>query len=587
MTRTALALFFAAVPSVALAVPAQLTTQGRVLDSTGAPLEDTVDVTFRLMDGESGGTTLWEEPQTVTFTSGFYTVLLGADESGNPLEDGVLDQWPLYLEVQLDGEAPMAPRMAVGSVPYARQAGVAAELAAGADIEAGSLTVDGTEVVASDGTWTGPAPSVDWGDLTGVPGDFSDDDDADTLADLVCSDGQWAVFDAATAAWACDGFSDSTLTDADVVVAVGTDAVDLYAGSTMDGYTILTEDAEIDWSLLVSVPSGLDDGDDDTLAGLACTGGQIAVYYDTASAWSCGEDADTTLSGAEVVAEVESAGSLSLPGSTTVGGSPVVTSSGSVAWSQLSGVPSGLSDGDDDTLASTSCGDGEVLVYSLSSSSWACGTDTDSTLTSAEVQAMVEAVSGIALAAGATVDGGAILTAADHGADPDAHHSSTSDGIDITPASVTIQGTSTQLTDGSIDLGSSADDALSASMVQTLTGGGSADALHSHAAVSSGGGGACYVAWGTTTCGTGYTLMYAGYGYTAVENSYSTAGSGSYKLVDGAVGQTKCVEAAATLSGSGPTSGGSASGRVAPIWAAGSSLSNGYINTLECAMCCG
>ena len=59
--------------------------------------------------------------------------------------------------------------------------------------------------------------------------DFADEDDADT-ADLVCTDGQWAVFDTDTAAWVCDGFSDSTLSDADVVVAVGTDAVDLYAG---------------------------------------------------------------------------------------------------------------------------------------------------------------------------------------------------------------------------------------------------------------------------------------------------------------------------------------------------------------------
>ncbi|MEC7948719.1 MAG: hypothetical protein VX265_14225, partial [Myxococcota bacterium] len=311
-----LAFLLAAAPSVALAVPAQLTTQGRVLDSTGAPLEDTVDVTFRLMDGESGGTTLWEELQTVTFTSGFYTVMLGADESGNPLEGSVLDQWPLYLEVQLDGEPAMVPRMAVGSVPYARQAGVAAELAPGADIEAGSLTVDGTEVVASDGTWTGPTPSVDWGELTGVPGDFSDGDDADTLADLVCSDGQWAVFDAATAAWACDGFSDSTLTDADVVVAVGTDAVDLYAGSTMAGYTILTEYSEIDWSQLVSVPSGLEDGDDDTLAGLVCVDGETATYS-SSTGWGCSASADAATVSTSGFQTIDS--SSSLTASTTTG----------------------------------------------------------------------------------------------------------------------------------------------------------------------------------------------------------------------------------------------------------------------------
>ena len=371
MTRPLLAFLLTAAPSVALAVPAQLTTQGRVLDSAGAPVEDTLDVTFRLMDGESGGTTLWEETQSVAFTSGFYSVMLGADESGNPLEDATLDQWPLYLEVQLDGEPAMVPRMAVGSVPYARQAGVATELAPGADIDAGSLTVDGTEVVASDGTWTGPTPSVDWGDLTGTPGDFSDGDDADTLADLVCGDGQWAVFDATTAAWACDGFSDSTLTDADVVVAVGTDAVDLYAGSTMDGYTLLTDDSEIDWSLLVSVPSGLDDGDDDTLAGLACTDGQLAVYDTAGTAWVCGTDTDTTLTAAEVVAAVEAAGTLALPGGTTVGGVSVVTSAGAVDWSQITTVPSGLADGDDDTLAGLGCSDGEVASYD-SSAGWVC-----------------------------------------------------------------------------------------------------------------------------------------------------------------------------------------------------------------------
>ncbi|MEC7947386.1 MAG: hypothetical protein VX265_07430 [Myxococcota bacterium] len=654
-----LALLLAAAPSVALAVPAQLTTQGRVLDADGQPLADTADVTFRLMDGETGGNSLWEETRTVSFDSGFYTVMLGTDEAGNPLEDSILDQWPLYLEVQLDGQDPMSPRMTVGSVPYARQAGVATELAPGAEIDAGSLTVGGTEVVASDGTWTGPSPVAAWSDLTGVPADFADEDDADTLADLVCTDGQWAVFDTDTAAWVCDGFSDSTLSDADVVVAVGTDAVDLYAGSTMDGYTILTEDSEIDWSLLVSVPAGLDDGDDDTLAGLSCTEGQLAVYDTAGTAWVCGDDTDTTLTAAEVVAAVEAATGvalsgtltvagdtvltdasaidwsqlvsvptgvadgdddtlatlacgdgalavystgagtwacgtdtdttltdteviaaveaatgLTLSGSLVVGGNSVLTTSSAVAWSQLSGVPSGLADGDDDMLAATACADGEVLVYSLSSSSWACGTDTDTTLTSAEVQAMVEAVSGLALAAGATVDGGAILTDADHGADPDAHHSSTSDGIDITPASVTIQGTSTSLTDGSIDLGSSADDALSASMVQTLTGGGSADALHSHAATGGGGGG-CYTAWGTTSCLTGYSSAYAGTGIVQTFRFFER----SYTLATGGVAGPVCVaDTALTATGT--------AGHFAEETVAFGGDTEYSLSAIVCTLCC-
>lgn len=408
MRRTLFALLLAISPSVALAVPAQLNTQGRVLDTDGQPVDDTLAVSFRLLDSESGGSTLWEETQEVTFTSGFYSVMLGADESGNPLEDDVLDQWPLYLEVQIEGEGPMFPRMEVGSVPYARQADVTAELAPGADIDAGSLTVDGTEVVASDGSWTGPTPLVDWADLTGVPGDFSDGDDADTLADLVCSDGQWAVFDASSATWSCDGFSDTVLSDVDVVVAVGTDAVDLYPGSMMDGYTLLTEDSAIDWGLLVGVPSDLDDGDDDTLAGLSCSDGQVAVYDTTAAFWACGDDTDTTLSVSEVVAAVEAAGSLALPSGTTVGGSGVVTSASTVDWSQLSAVPSGLADGDDDTLGVLSCSGSAIPVYS--GTAWTCGSDTDTTLTASEVVAAVDTASAVVMTGSLSVGGYAVLT---------------------------------------------------------------------------------------------------------------------------------------------------------------------------------
>ena len=96
---------------------------------------------------------------------------------------------------------------------------------------------------------------------------------------------------------------------------------------------------------------------------------------------------------------------------------------------------------------------------------------------------------------------------ADHAANADAHHSSTSDGIEITPSAVSI-GTS-RLNEGSLDLGPDADDELTAEMVRTLTGGGEADTLHTHAGHGSGGGG-CYNSWGTETCADGYTQAYAG-----------------------------------------------------------------------------
>ena len=100
---------------------------------------------------------------------------------------------------------------------------------------------------------------------------------------------------------------------------------------------------------------------------------------------------------------------------------------------------------------------------------------------------------------------GSIVT---HALDPDAHHSSTSDGVEITPSSVTVGDTS--IGSGEVDLGPDVDDELTAAIVTTLTGGGEADALHGHAAGDVTGG-SCYIAHGTTACADGWTLIHAGY----------------------------------------------------------------------------
>jgi hypothetical protein len=310
-----LLLLLAALPA-AHAVPAALTTQGRLLDSADQPVEDTLDVSFRIVDAETGGSTLWEEQQSVTFTNGFYTARLGEDESGNPLDDETLDQWPLWLEVQIDGAPAMVPRTPLASVPYARLAG-SAEAVTGGPVDASSVSIGGTEVIDSSGAWVGDTPDVAWGDVTAVPSDFADGDDADALSDLVCSDGQWAVFDASAAAWMCDGFSDTTLSDTEVVAAVEAGAVDLAPGSSMDGYTLLAEESAIDWSWLTSVPTDLSDGDDDTLAALSCADEEVAAWDAATSAWVCATDA--TLDEATVEGMITD-GALDLAAGTTVDG---------------------------------------------------------------------------------------------------------------------------------------------------------------------------------------------------------------------------------------------------------------------------
>ena len=180
---------------------------------------------------------------------------------------------------------------------------------------------------------------------------------------------------------------------------------------------------------------------------------------------------------------------------------------------------------------------------------------------------MVELMSNLALQSGTTVGGEAPLVASNHGNNADAHHSHTSDGLDITPTSVTIQGSSTTLTDGNLDLGANSDDALSAAMVQTLTGGGDADSLHTHAASS--GGGACYTVWGITSCGAGHTQIYAGNVWMSGEMR-----SPGYPYINSAAAPL-CIEDSQISTNTTYQSYSS-------IYAKG----NQYTTSLECALCC-
>jgi hypothetical protein len=117
-----------------------------------------------------------------------------------------------------------------------------------------------------------------------------------------------------------------------------------------------------------------------------------------------------------------------------------------------------------------------------------------------------------------------------HAADPDAHHPANSSGIAIEPTSVTVGGA--RMTDGQVDLGPDLDDTLTAEIVRTLTGGGAADALHTH----SGGShdlGACYTVWGDVSCGDGFTSMYSGIAAESLRWDASAAGTS---------GGTLCIE---------------------------------------------
>lgn len=160
----------------------------------------------------------------------------------------------------------------------------------------------------------------------------------------------------------------------------------------------------------------------------------------------------------------------------------------------------------------------------------------------------------------------------EHAANPDAHHSSTSDGLDITPNSVSVGGTFIE--DGEVDFGAEADDELTAEMVQTLTGGGDADALHLHPAGHGAAGGGCYIAVGLATCGEGYTAMYSG-SYVDSITHYSTGLSQSQNCI-----------ADAAISGFVPEAGHLQRWLITAGGSSGNENLDLVDERLLCAMCC-
>lgn len=102
---------------------------------------------------------------------GVFSVVLGTDEDDNPLDIETWERWPLWLELQIEGSDPMAPRQTIGSVPYAAISGVAEE--------------------------------VHWLDIVDVPDELLGPLDSDTLSTLVCSDGQSVAWSEESFSWIC------------------------------------------------------------------------------------------------------------------------------------------------------------------------------------------------------------------------------------------------------------------------------------------------------------------------------------------------------------------------------------------------
>jgi Extracellular link domain len=109
-------------PSVSAAaqtVPLTVTQQGRLLDSTSAPVDSVaLKFTFKLYTTPAGTASLWTETQTITPDQGYFSARLG---EVTPFPATIFDgsQTVLYLGITSGSDTEMAPRQQLTSVPFA------------------------------------------------------------------------------------------------------------------------------------------------------------------------------------------------------------------------------------------------------------------------------------------------------------------------------------------------------------------------------------------------------------------------------------------------------------------------------------
>ncbi|MBI4568523.1 MAG: hypothetical protein HY719_08995, partial [Planctomycetes bacterium] len=112
--------------------PLMINFQGRLTDASGNPITGNRDIYFRYYDASTAGTLLYAETYTaagtnpVTVTQGNYVVALGGGSytaAGGPLyttfKAVFQNQTVVWLELQVVGEAVMAPRVRILGAGYA------------------------------------------------------------------------------------------------------------------------------------------------------------------------------------------------------------------------------------------------------------------------------------------------------------------------------------------------------------------------------------------------------------------------------------------------------------------------------------
>jgi hypothetical protein len=134
-------------------VPAYLTQQGRLFDSMKNPVSGMTTFVFSLYTTASAGTAVWTETQLITLDSGYFSAQLGEVTAIPPttfVNAASMGQ-TLYLGIKVNSDPELSPRQPLLSVPYA----LVAQNAIG-DITPHTVSVNGKQVIDSNGNWVGP-----------------------------------------------------------------------------------------------------------------------------------------------------------------------------------------------------------------------------------------------------------------------------------------------------------------------------------------------------------------------------------------------------------------------------------------------
>lgn len=208
--------------------------QGFLTDSSGSPVEGTMDFVFRLYNVESGGSALWTETEAgVPVSEGLFSVLLG---SVQPLAQSLFEQnATLWLGIAVGADQEMTPREQLSSAPFALSGSVPAGVIVMwsgplAAIPQGWALCDGSDVGIPDlrdrfilGVNAGENPGVTGGSHTvtlsvaNMPAHthtFTTSSAGDHTHNLAMEGGQYAGHDCISDSWCAVNWSNNNLQSA-------------------------------------------------------------------------------------------------------------------------------------------------------------------------------------------------------------------------------------------------------------------------------------------------------------------------------------------------------------------------------------